>query len=76
MRANNFLPFSLLIFFFLFSNTRKPDKFTFETKATQHLESYSNLRQTHFKAERDFLEAFNFSPSFLTDLPFYLYMII
>lgn len=71
MQANNFLPFSLLVIFFF----RKSDKFTLKTKTTKHLLSYSNLRQTHFKAERDFLETFNFSPSFLTDLPFYLLMI-
>lgn len=75
MQANNFLTFSLLSFS-LSVRAENQNKFTLKTKTTKHLLSYSNLRQTHFKAERDFLEIFNFSPSFLTDLPFYLLMIV
>lgn len=74
--ASKQFPHVFVNFFFPFSKSRKPDKFTLKTKTTKHLLSYSNLRQTHFKAERDFLETFNFSPSFLTDLPLYLLMIV
>ena len=59
-KASKQFPHVFVTFFFPFSKSRKPDKFTLKTKTTKHLLSYSNLRQTHFKAERDFLETFNF----------------